>query len=290
MVARERLALSATTSASYAVPVTFHRQFHRSACLVGEATLALLAETRVILFGVGGVGSWCAEALIRSGLGHLTLVDPDQVCITNLNRQLQATRETIGQPKVAALRARLLTLNPDAAIAAIQAPYAPETRERFDLASFDYVLDAIDSLANKVDLIAAVQQAHTTLFAAMGAARKLDATAVRVASIWNTEGCPLARLVRKALRRRGLAGDFTCVYSEEARPGFEFDSARDTEADACPPMGSANDAPRAADAAHRGKALVNGSSVHVTGAFGFALAGLVLQDVHARVGSVTTSL
>ncbi len=273
----------------YACPMTSHQQLHRSALLVGEATLASLAETRVILFGVGGVGSWCAEALIRSGIGHLTVVDSDLVCVTNLNRQLQATRATIGQPKVAVLRDRLHAINPDAVVEALDMPYTPTTRDQFNLAAYDYVLDAIDSLANKVDLIATALRTDTTLFAAMGAACKLDATAVRAASIWDTGGCPLARLVRKELRRRGIADHFQCVYSEEVQPGFEIDSACGTDACCCPPRHDAGGNPVATDTWCRKKARINGSSVHVTGTFGFVLAGLVLQDVHTRAGGATRS-
>lgn len=242
-----------------------HPAFHRTELLIGEAALKKLAETRVILFGVGGVGSWCAEALIRSGVGHLTIVDNDVICVTNINRQLQATAKNVGQSKVEALKSRLLEIHPDAEILALQKVYNQETREEFNLPSYDYVIDAIDSLSHKVDLIASTMEAGVTLFSAMGAANKLDATTIRVDSIWKSQGCRLAKFVRKRLRQRGATGDCLCVYSEALLPPVE------TEA----PDG-------AGDAWSETKAQVNGSMVHMTGAFGFNLAGLVVQDVVRR--------
>ena len=239
-----------------------HPAFHRTELLIGEAALKKLAQTRVILFGVGGVGSWCAEALIRSGVGHLTIVDNDVICVTNINRQLQATAKNVGKSKVDALKARLLEIHPDAEITALQKVYNQETREEFNLPSYDYVIDAIDSLSHKVDLIASTMAAGVTLFSAMGAANKLDSTTIRVDSIWKSQGCRLAKFVRKKLRQRGATGDCLCVYSEELLPPMEVES----------PAGEG-------DAWSDAKAQINGSMVHITGAFGFNLAGLVVQDV-----------
>ncbi|MDZ4197874.1 MAG: tRNA threonylcarbamoyladenosine dehydratase, partial [Kiritimatiellia bacterium] len=208
--------------------------FHRTELLFGPEGIRQLAATHVLLFGVGGVGSWCAEALIRTGLGRLTLVDSDVVCVTNLNRQLQATRKTIGQPKVQALKERLLEINPEAQIEAIQKAYKLETRTEFHLAGADYVLDAIDSLSHKVDLIASCLEAGVPLFSAMGAASKMDATTVRVDSIWKTHGCKLARFVRKRLRQRGVTGDCLCVYSREYLPSRAAKTACGSNACFCP--------------------------------------------------------
>ena len=224
--------------------------FHRNELLLGKAGVDALAQTRVILFGVGGVGSWCAEALIRSGVGHLTLVDPDVVCETNMNRQLQATVPNLGRPKVEALKERLLQINPEAKINALQKTYNLESKLSFGLAAYDYVIDAIDTLSHKVSLIALAMESGTTLFSAMGAACKLDPTRIRVASIWDTQSCTLARFVRRRLRRWGAEGDCLCVYSEEL-----LDSREEG---------------------------VHGSMVHMTGAFGFHLAGLVVRDVYKR--------
>lgn len=241
-----------------------HPAFHRTELLIGEDSLSRLAKTRVILFGLGGVGSWCAEALIRSGIGHLTLVDNDVICVTNINRQLQATSKNVGQPKVEALKERLLEIHPEADIKTFQNVYNQGTRAEFDLESYDYVIDAIDSLSHKVDLMASVMRLGVTLFSAMGAACKLDATTIKVDSIWKTRGCKLARFVRRRLRNYGVTGDCLCVYSPE-----RFSLFRE------PLEPNENDR----DAWSETKAHVNGSMVHITGAFGFHLAGLVVQDV-----------
>jgi len=240
-----------------------HSVFHRTQLLIGEEALKRLTETHVIVFGLGGVGSWCAEALIRSGVGRLTLVDDDVVCETNINRQMQATSKTVGQFKVEALKERLLEIHPDAEIMTLQKVYTQSTREEFNLSSYDYVIDAIDSLSHKVDLIASAMEIGVTLFSAMGAACKLDATSIRVDSIWKTYGCKLAKFVRRRLRHYGATGDCLCVYSK----------------DLFSPPESAEPAVEDGDAWSETSPLVNGSMVHMTGVFGFNLAGLVVQDV-----------
>jgi tRNA threonylcarbamoyladenosine dehydratase len=257
-----------------------HPAFHRTELLIGEAALKTLAETRVILFGVGGVGSWCAEALIRSGVGHLTIVDNDVICVTNINRQLQATAKNVGTSKVEALKERLLEIHPDAGIIALQKVYNQETREEFDLPSYDYVIDAIDSLSHKVDLIASAMEAGVKLFSAMGAANKLDATTIRVDSIWKSQGCRLAKFVRKKLRQRGATGDCLCIYSEELLPAFEAVKAACGSAQCfCPKPLDEEGGGIPPDVWCHQKAQINGSMVHITGAFGFNLAGLVVQDI-----------
>jgi len=220
----------------------------RNELLLGQEVVARLAQTKIILFGIGGVGSWCAEALVRSGVSQITIVDPDSVCPTNLNRQLQATTSSLGRPKVDALKDRLLEIDPEAQIVALQKEYNLETSLSFDLATYSYVIDAIDSLSHKTGLIAQAMEVKTPLFSAMGAARKLDPSRICVDSIWSTKGCALARFVRKRLRRRGIEGGCQCVYSEEV-----MENSRTEEA--------------------------LGSVVHMTGTFGFFLAGLVIQDV-----------
>jgi tRNA A37 threonylcarbamoyladenosine dehydratase len=257
-----------------------HPAFHRTELLIGESALKKLAETRVILFGVGGVGSWCAEALIRSGVGHLTIVDNDVICVTNINRQLQATAKNVGKSKVLALQERLLEIHPEAEIIALQKVYNRETREEFNLAGYDYVIDAIDSLSHKVDLIASAMEVGVKLFSAMGAASKLDATTIRVDSIWKSRGCRLAHFVRKRLRQCGATGDCLCVYSEELLPAFEAVKAACGSAQCfCPKQfdDEGNEIP--SDVWCHQKAQINGSMVHITGVFGFNLAGLVVQDV-----------
>ncbi len=251
--------------------------FHRAELLLGSEALDRLRDTRVILFGVGGVGSWCAEGLIRSGVGQLTIVDSDLVCITNVNRQLQATSFNVGKSKVEELRDRLTAINPNAKIEALQHVYKPDTRDFFDLDSYDYVIDAIDSLSCKIDLIASCLQKGKTIYSAMGAALKMDPTRIKVGSIWKTKHCPLAREVRKGLRKRNVADDFLCVYSEELLPNQVLDSACGTGKCYCPKSEG-----ESTDVWCSTKAQINGSLVHITATFGFHLCGLVVRDCMKR--------
>ena len=150
--------------------------FRRTELLLGDKSMEQLGSKRVIIFGVGGVGSWCAESLVRSGIRHLTIVDSDRVCITNINRQLMATSKTVGQVKVEALKERLLSINPQAEITALQQIFTAETADSFDIGSYDYIIDAIDSLKDKTLLILMATQTEARFFSSMGAALKLDPT------------------------------------------------------------------------------------------------------------------
>ena len=190
----------------------------RSTALLGEKSMALLQSKRVILFGIGGVGSWCAEALIRTGLRHLTIVDDDIVQSSNINRQLPALPATLGRPKVAVLRERLLAINPEAEIIAIQARYTAETAADFSLAEYDYIIDAIDSVAEKTDLIIRASRARgARVFSSMGAALRLDPTQVRTAELFDVKGDALAKAVRARMKKLDLhpSKKIRCVYSEE---------------------------------------------------------------------------
>ena len=223
--------------------------FDRLGVLMGAEAVNTFARLRVAVFGVGGVGGWCAESLVRSGVGHLMIVDSDRVCASNVNRQVMATSRTVGQMKVEALRERLLEINHAAEIAAEARVYSAETSGTFDLAGFDYVVDAIDSLRAKAHLINAVTRlARPVLISSMGAARKTDPFRIRKSEFWKVQGDGLARALRRRFRQLGEfpAKKFTCVWSDELPA----------------PLGE-------------GHAL--GSAVHVTGMFGFALAGLVLR-------------
>ena len=218
--------------------------FSRTALLLGDAGVERLQALRVIIFGVGGVGSWCAESLVRTGVGHLTIVDCDVVCASNVNRQLMATTKTIGRPKVEVMRERLLEISPFAEITARQEVYSAETAEAFDLDAYDYVIDAIDSLKDKALLILMACRSRACLFSSMGAARKLDPLRVKVTEFWKVAGDPLARTLRKRFKRDGVfpARKFQCVYSDE-RPS---DS-------------------------------VGGTVMHVTAVFGLTLAAQVIR-------------
>lgn len=190
----------------------------RTEALLGADGMRRLASTRVLIFGVGGVGSWCAEALIRSGLGHLTMVDPDAVCYSNLNRQLPATLDTIGRPKVEVLRERFLRIHPEAEIIARAERYSAETADQFALQDYDYIIDAIDSVADKAELILrATALQKPVLLSSMGAARRFDPTRVRVSEFWKIEGDPLARAIRQWFKNaeRYPERKFRCVWSDE---------------------------------------------------------------------------
>ena len=228
----------------------------RTERLVGTEALKRLADARVILFGVGGVGSWCAESLVRSGIGHLTLVDPDCVDITNINRQLPATLETVGRPKVDVLKERFSTINPACEVTALRKRYT--LGADFHLSGYDVIIDAIDSLTDKANLILEASATQAGFFSAMGAACKMDPTKIRVAEFFEVRGCPLGAALRKRLRKNGTlpAKPFLCVYDEEVLPN------QGPEMDPGP-----------------GKAVANGTMAHITGIFGFTLAGLALRHM-----------
>jgi len=249
--------------------------FQRLSLLVGQNAAATLQESRVIVFGLGGVGSWCAEALVRSGIGKISLVDSDSVCPSNINRQLQATSSTIGRLKTEALEERLKDINPSCEIMSFPRVFSAETADAFDIPGADYVIDAIDSLTHKLSLIEAAHACGTKFFSSMGMARKLDPTLIKTADVWKTSGCPLARLVRYGLRKRGFRGHFTAVYSPERIPNAESSSA--------PPLFSEDlsreDHNNPTSTWDAGKKVINGTAVTVTATAGLVLASLVIQDV-----------
>lgn len=191
--------------------------FTRTIQLIGEEGFAALQHTRVILFGVGGVGGWCAETLLRTGIGHLTLVDFDKVDTTNLNRQLVATASNIGQNKVQEMQKRLLQICPKADIQIIDRQYNSETANNFDLAQYDIVIDAIDMVDCKALLLYNATAAGCQVYSSMGAGRKLHPQNIRTAEFWKVQGCPLARALRTKMKKTGLLpkSKIQCVYSEE---------------------------------------------------------------------------
>ena len=236
--------------------------FGRSELLLGNEAMERIARKRVIIFGVGGVGSWCAESLVRSGIRQLTIVDSDRVCITNINRQLMATTLTVGQVKVEALKERLLSINPSAEITALQKIFSQETAEEFNLDSYDYIIDAIDSLKDKAALILLACQTEAKFYSSMGAALKIDPTRIRVTEFWKVQGDPLARALRKKLKHYGQFPEkkFQVVYSDEL---LENRGSLSEEHETPSPFN---------------KPQTNGSLAHITAIFGFTLAGLVIQD------------
>ena len=273
-----------------------------------------LSEVRVILFGVGGVGSWCAEGLVRSGVKHLTIVDSDRVSITNVNRQLMATTKTVGQVKVEALKNHLLEINPNAEIEAIQAIYCEDTADRFDLDSYDYVVDAVDSLKDKALLILRATASKAKFYCSLGAALKTNPLKVQVAEFWDVRGCPLGAALRKKMKRAGTfpAHKFLCVYDDEVLENRGADSVGEVEDGfhvGCG-HGSYGEAEDRFDGVRLGcgqdetgniaqggpgdpallnhdwstsKAQINGTTVHITAIFGMTLSGLIIDDIYHRV-------
>jgi tRNA A37 threonylcarbamoyladenosine dehydratase len=224
--------------------------FHRTELLLGSKTVDRLGQLQVIIFGVGGVGSWCAESLVRSGIRRLTIVDFDHVCATNINRQLMATTKTVGQVKVEVLKERLLSINPEAEITALQKVFNEETANSFQLDSYDYIIDAIDSLKDKALLILmATSVREGTFFSSMGAALKMDPTRIQVTEFWKVSGDPLARALRKRFKHDGKYPQrkFQCVFSDELLKN----KVEGLQA--------------------------NGTLVHITAIFGFMLASLVIR-------------
>ncbi|MBR0224032.1 MAG: tRNA threonylcarbamoyladenosine dehydratase [Bacteroidales bacterium] len=242
--------------------------YGRTALLMGTDVMDALGRARVILFGVGGVGSWCAEGLVRSGVTHITLVDSDCVSESNINRQLMATSRTVGQVKVEALRDRLLEINPKAEITALRQVYSAETAESFGLEGYDYIIDAIDSLKEKSDLILRGTRTPAVFFSSMGAALKVNPQGVKVAEFWNVRGCPLGAAIRKKFKQNHTypGHKFRCVYDEEVLPnrgGVLAADASNSEWDGR-------------------KAQINGTTAHITAIFGMTLCGLVIEDIYKR--------
>jgi len=262
--------------------------FRRSELLLGDEAMERIAQKRVIIFGVGGVGSWCAESLIRSGIRHLTIVDSDRVCITNINRQLMATTKTVGKVKVDALKERLLSINPSAEITALQQIFTAETADSFHLKDYDYIIDAIDSLKDKALLILLATNTPPKgergggFFSSMGAALKLDPTRIKVAEFWKVQGDPLARALRNRFKRdkQFPRHKFQCVYSDELLQNLGHNSTCGTEQCMCPKAKNGPGDPNLLN--HEwcsSKAQINGTLAHITAIFGFMLAGLVMQDI-----------
>lgn len=251
--------------------------FNRSRLLLGDSGMAALENADVIIFGIGGVGSWAAETLVRTGLKRLTIVDADRVAVSNINRQAPATTLTVGEEKVEAMRRRLLEINPKAEITARCEIYTAETAGNFDLEQYDYIIDAIDSLSDKALLMLNASQARRPrLYSSMGAALKLDPTRIRVAEFREVKGCRLAAALRRRFKKLGRfpAKKITCVFSDELLPN----------------IGNPTEMPEpAADAPMTfNKVVTNGSLCHITAIFGLTLSGLLLKHLTSQTGRRST--
>lgn len=189
-------------------------QFSRTELLLGEEAMEKLKTSRVAVFGIGGVGGYVCEALVRSGLGNFDLIDDDKVCLTNINRQIIATRKTVGKYKVDVMEERMKDINPDVNVTVHKCFFLPENAAEFDFESYDYVVDAVDTVTAKLELVMKCKEKDVPIISSMGAGNKLDASAFRVADIYDTKVCPLAKVMRRELKKRGV-DRLKVVYSEE---------------------------------------------------------------------------
>ena len=189
-------------------------QFSRTQLLIGADAIKKLSESRVAVFGIGGVGGYVCEALVRSGIGHFDLVNDDKVCLTNLNRQILATRKTVGKYKAEVMAERMLEINPEADIRIYKCFFLPENADDFPFDEYDYVIDAVDTVTAKLELIMRCKEKNVPVISAMGAGNKLDAGRMKIADIYETSVCPLARVMRHELRKRGVRS-LKVVYSDE---------------------------------------------------------------------------
>lgn len=242
-------------------------RFSRTQLVFGKEAMDRLKGSRVAVFGVGGVGGYTVEALARSGVGAIDIIDDDKVCLTNINRQIIATGKTVGKYKVDVAKERIEEINPDCKVTAFRTFYMPETADRFDFTQYDYVVDAIDTVTGKIALIENAKKAGTPIISSMGAGNKVDPTAFEVADIYKTSVCPLARVMRYELKRRGIK-KLKVVYSKE-KPIPPIDDEDPNGENGC--LSKADKVP--------GKRQVPGSTAFVPSVAGLIIAGEVIKDI-----------
>lgn len=245
-------------------------QFSRTRLIFGIEAMEKLSQARVAVFGIGGVGSYTAEALVRSGIGAIDLIDDDRICLTNLNRQLFATRDTVGQHKVDVAEKRIRSINPDCKVITHKTFYMPDTKDLFDFTEYDYIVDAIDTVKGKLELVMNSKASETPIISSMGAGNKVSAAAFEVADIYETSVCPLARVMRYECRKRGI-DSLKVVYSKgkPIRP-LEDMSISCRKHCICPP-GTARKCTQRRD--------IPGSTAFVPSAAGLIIAGEVIKDL-----------
>ena len=250
-------------------------QFSRTQLLFGKEGMEKLYQARVAVFGIGGVGGYTVEALARSGVGTLDIIDDDRVCLTNVNRQIFATRKTVGQYKVDVAEARVLEINPQAVIHKYKTFYAPQTAEQFDFTQYDYVVDAIDTVTGKLELVEQAEKAGVPIISSMGAGNKVDPTAFEVADIYETSVCPLARVMRRELKRRGIK-KLKVVYSKEPAMTPIDDMTISCRTHCICPPGTARKCTQ--------RRQVPGSNAFVPSVVGLIIAGEVVKDISGFKG------
>lgn len=248
-------------------------QFSRTELLLGKEAMNKLENSRVAVFGIGGVGGYVCEALVRSGVGSFDLIDDDKVCLTNLNRQIIATRKTVGQYKTEVMRNRILEINPKADVRIHQCFYLPENASDFDFSEYDYVVDAVDTVTAKIELIMRAKESGTPIISSMGAGNKLDASAFRVADIYKTKVCPLAKVMRRELKKRGVK-KLKVVYSEEQPIRPIEDMAISCRSHCICPPGAKHKCTERRD--------IPGSVAFVPSVVGLIIAGEVVKDLTAE--------
>lgn len=245
-------------------------QFSRTELLLGKEAMEKLASSRVAVFGIGGVGGYTVEALVRSGIGEIDIIDDDKVCLTNINRQIYATRKTVGKYKVDVAAERIAEINPDVTVHKHQTFYMPETSAQFDFTKYDYIVDAIDTVTGKLELIVNAEKAGTPIISSMGAGNKLDAAAFEVADIYQTSVCPLARVMRTELKKRGIK-QLKVVYSKEKPITPIEDMAISCKTNCICPPGTARKCTQ--------RRQVPGSTAFVPSVVGLIIAGEVIKDL-----------
>lgn len=248
-------------------------QFSRTELLFGKEAMEKLAHSRVAVFGIGGVGGYVCEALVRSGVGAFALIDDDKVCLTNLNRQIIATRSTVGKYKTDVMMERMKDINPDVEVQVHKCFFLPENADSFPFADYDYVVDAVDTVTAKISLVMKAQEAGVPIISSMGAGNKLDASAFRVADIYKTKVCPLAKVMRRELKKRGVK-KLKVVYSEEqpTRPLEDMGISCRTNC-ICPP-GAKHKCTERRD--------IPGSTAFVPSVAGLIIAGEVVKDLTGK--------
>lgn len=247
-------------------------EFSRTGLLLGEMNMNKLFSSRVLLFGVGGVGGYVAEGLARSGIGTIDIVDNDKICLSNINRQIIALHSTLGRDKVDVVRERLLDINPAVKVTPYKCFYLPETADRFDFSQYDYIIDAIDTVTGKIQIIMQAEEAGVPVISSMGCGNKLDPTKLKVTDIYSTSVCPLAKVMRRELKKRGIK-KLKVVYSEE--PALK---PCKPHADAEVPETSSGSLPESAGR----KKAVPGSTAFVPSAAGLIIASEVVKDLISR--------
>ena len=245
-------------------------QFSRTELLLGKEGMERLKNARVAVFGVGGVGGYVCEALVRSGVGSFDLIDDDKVCLTNLNRQIIATRSTVGKYKVDVMKERMLDINPDVQVETYKCFFLPENADDFPFAEYDYVVDAVDTVTAKIELVMKCQSMGVPIISSMGAGNKLDASAFQVADIYKTKMCPLAKVMRRELKKRGVK-KLKVVYSEEKPTKPIEDMAISCRTHCICPPGAAHKCTERRD--------IPGSMAFVPSVAGLIVAGEVVKDL-----------